>query len=247
MTTLTFPDPHGYADLVTLVRRALRADPEAAVRLHATGHLLRAWVAVLPGTGLFGAGAALGVRGLELAEPAGHTGEVDVVCAAAALADRFARDGVGATRLSVPPATVYAAWSGSLPAHQGWVAAGQLDALDLQAIARAGIEQIATATRANTSAGPAQVGARAVAELRSQVWGRPIPAPAALDPASLDPAGLDPAGLDPAVPDGVVPAGAAFAAYVLGFLPTAGGVVRVLRNGAWVRLSTQAGDVLSRP
>ena len=67
MTDLVFPDQQGYADLATLVRRARQADPDAAVRLQVTGAVLRVWVGVLPGTGLLADGAAVGVRGIELA------------------------------------------------------------------------------------------------------------------------------------------------------------------------------------
>ena len=69
LTELVFPDPQGYADLATLVRRAKQADPGAAVRLQASGGVLRAWVGVLPGSGLLADGAAVGVRGIALAAP----------------------------------------------------------------------------------------------------------------------------------------------------------------------------------
>lgn len=126
MTDLVFPDQQGYADLATLVRRARQADPDAAVRLQVTGAVLRVWVGVLPGTGLLADGAAVGVRGIELAnEDAGgsasEAGALDLVCASAALSDRFAYDGVGASRLSVPPASTYAAWAGALPGGRGVV------------------------------------------------------------------------------------------------------------------------------
>lgn len=124
MTDLVFPDQQGYADLATLVRRARQADPDAAVRLQVTGAVLRVWVGVLPGTGLLADGAAVGVRGIELAnEDAGgsasEAGALDLVCASAALSDRFAYDGVGASRLSVPPASTYAAWAGALRRSRG--------------------------------------------------------------------------------------------------------------------------------
>ena len=133
MTDLVFPDQQGYADLATLVRRARQADPDAAVRLQVTGAVLRVWVGVLPGTGLLADGAAVGVRGIELAnEDAGgsasEAGALDLVCASAALSDRFAYDGVGASRLSVPPASTYAAWAGALPAAAGWSSIGALSA-----------------------------------------------------------------------------------------------------------------------
>ncbi|MGB4809723.1 MAG: hypothetical protein WBP39_09545, partial [Candidatus Phosphoribacter baldrii] len=138
LSELVFPDPQGYADLATLVRRAKQADPGASVRLQASGGVLRVWVGVLPGSGLLADGAAVGVRGIALAAPiAGSTTQpsptetstdLDLVCSAAALLDRFARDGVGATSLTLPTVSTYAAWSGALPATGGWAFAGEVSA-----------------------------------------------------------------------------------------------------------------------
>ena len=104
--SLEFSDPQGYADFVTLVRRARSADPDAAVRLITRGSVLGVWVGVLPGSGLFAAGAAVGHRGFALGAP--MAAGCDVVVSAGALTDRFARDLPGATVLSVPPAAVHA-------------------------------------------------------------------------------------------------------------------------------------------
>ena len=279
LSELVFPDPQGYADLATLVRRAKQADPGAAVRLQASGGVLRAWVGVLPGSGLLADGAAVGVRGIALAAPiAGSTTQpsptetstdLDLVCSAAALLDRFARDGVGATSLTLPTVSTYAAWSGALPATGGWASAGEVTAADLIGAATSGIAEIAEGV------GPAGTvaGARAVEELRRRVWARPVPARAVeatgsgLDrPAEagaargagvdglVESAGMRGAEVDqPArnreAPSAAVdiPAGAAFAAYVLGFLPDERATVRVWRNGRWVRLQTQVGHVVARP
>jgi hypothetical protein len=308
LTELVFPDPQGYADLATLVRRAKQADPGAAVRLQASGGVLRAWVGVLPGSGLLADGAAVGVRGIALAAPitgsttqpsttqpspteTSPTGpstiqpsttersnsgastdldlDLDLVCSAAALLDRFARDGVGATSLTLPTVSTYAAWSGALPATGGWASAGEVSAADLIGAATSGIAEIAEGV------GPAGTvaGARAVEELRRRVWARPVPARAVeatgsgLDrPAEagaargagvdrlVEPVGMRGAEVDePArnreAPSAAVdvPAGAAFAAYVLGFLPDERATVRVWRNGRWVRLQTQVGHVVARP
>ena len=279
LTELVFPDPQGYADLATLVRRAKQADPGASVRLQASGGVLRVWVGVLPGSGLLADGAAVGVRGIALAAPiAGSTTQpsptetstdLDLVCSAAALLDRFARDGVGATSLTLPTVSTYAAWSGALPATGGGASAGEGSAADLIGAATSGIAEIAEGV------GPAGTvaGARAVEELRRRVWARPVPARAVeatgsgLDrPAEagaargagvdrlVEPVGMRGAEVDePArnreAPSAAVdvPAGAAFAAYVLGFLPDERATVRVWRNGRWVRLQTQVGHVVARP
>lgn len=230
MSELVFPDPAGYADVATLVRRARTADPGTAVRLRAQDTTLQVWVGVLPGSGLLADGAAVGVRGGHLAEPA----DLDVVVAAAALTDRFAHDGDGALRLSVPPASVFAPWSGALPGSCGWASIGVTTVAQLDLAAREGISEIASGAR-----GP--VGAFAVDQLRAQVWGRRLPLAAEPDDLA-DPTGpLGPPGA------GELPAAAAFAAYVLGFLR--GGArqrLPVYRQGRWWRLRTPTGHVLVR-
>lgn len=279
LSELVFPDPQGYADLATLVRRAKQADPGAAVRLQASGGVLRAWVGVLPGSGLLADGAAVGVRGIALAAPiAGSTTQpsptetstdLDLVCSAAALLDRFARDGVGATSLTLPTVSTYAAWSGALPATGGWASAGEVSAADLIGAATSGIAEIAEGV------GPAGTvaGARAVEELRRRVWARPVPARAVeatgsgldrlaeagaargagvdglVESAGMRGAEVDQPARNREAPSAAVdiPAGAAFAAYVLGFLPDERATVRVWRNGRWVRLQTQVGHVVARP
>lgn len=279
LSELVFPDPQGYADLATLVRRAKQADPGAAVRLQASGGVLRAWVGVLPGSGLLADGAAVGVRGIALAAPiAGSTTQpsptetstdLDLVCSAAALLDRFARDGVGATSLTLPTVSTYAAWSGALPATGGWASAGEVTAADLIGAATSGIAEIAEGV------GPAGTvaGARAVEELRRRVWARPVPARAVeatgsgldrlaeagaargagverlVESAGMRGAEVDEPARNREAPSAAVdvPAGAAFAAYVLGFLPDERATVRVWRNGRWVRLQTQVGHVVARP
>lgn len=67
---------------------------------------------------------------------------------------------------------------------------------------------------------PDGAGAAAVAALRERVWSRPV--------------------------QDVLPAGAAFAADALGFLGSSTGPALVHRCGAWTRLSTSAGYVLTR-
>jgi len=227
MRELVFPDPSSYADLVTLVRRARTADPDGAVRLHVAGKVLGVWAAALPGTGLFAEGAAIGVRGIELAE----AGALDVVVPSAALADRFARaegtpgsgpgsDGdVGApTRLPVPPAGTHTAWAGALPAGP-WEQLGEVDPTAVLDAASAGIAEIA----AGAGRGPA--GALAVAELRHRVWSRPLTTDA---------------------PGATVPAGAGFAAFALGLVRPTDPPVPVYRCGRWVRLRGVGGHILAR-
>lgn len=234
MTEIVFPDPQGYADLATLVRRARQADPEAAVRLQVAGRVLRVWVGVLPGSGLLADGAAVGVRGIELAGEAkgallqeGRSERTRRGLCRRRAHWRFAHDGVGACRLSVPPASTYAAWAGALPPAAGWSAAGSIPAAALIDAARGGIAEIAPRgsmpTRPGCLPGPGRSSSCGV---------RSGPAPVAVRTGA------------PAVG---IPAGAAFAAYVLGFVPEPTATVRVWVSGRWVRLQTAHGHVLARP
>ncbi len=181
-------DEQGYADLRTFVTRARSLDDEGAMRLQADGTVLAAYVGVLPGRGLMGDGAVVGLRTMRLAEPA----TVDVTVALAAVADRLARD----TRdgLELPPVTVQTAWAAMTPPRGGWEPVGSLDAGALVAAARAGIAEVAQGA-------PSGSGGQAVADLRQRVWGRltetvpPVPAGAAFAAYALgfvDPA--DPTG-----------------------------------------------------
>ncbi len=162
MTTdrrLVLEDEQGYADLRTFVTRARSLDDEGAVRLQADGTVLAAYVGVLPGRGLLGDGAVVGLRTMRLARPA----TVDVTVPLAAVADRLARD--TGTGLEVPPVTVQNAWAAMTPPRGGWEPVGSLTAEELVAAARAGIAEVAEGV-------PAGAGGQAVADLRHRVWGR---------------------------------------------------------------------------
>lgn len=164
--SLAFADVESLLDFGTYASRARVADPDGAIRLVASGTTLAAWAGVLPGTGLTGAGACLGLRVFELAEPS----DLDVTIATAAITDRMARRaatgdvGVG---FPVPPSQVFAAWSGNLPPRSGWEAVEGVTAMTLRQAAKAGIAEIAQGA-------PAGSGAAAVADLRSRVWSRPL-------------------------------------------------------------------------
>lgn len=190
MSTLVFEDAQGYADFATFVARARSLDEDGAMRLQADGDVLAAYVGVLPGRGLLGEGAVVGLRVARLAAPV----RLDTTVALASLTDRLARrpDGVEPTALDVPVAAVQVAWAALTPPRSGWEPVGDLDAGAVEAAARAGIAEVATGA-------PAGSGAHAVADLRQRVWGRltdtqpPVPAGATLAAYRL---GF----LDPAVP-----------------------------------------------
>jgi hypothetical protein len=169
---LVLDDAQGYADLRTFVTRARQLDEDGAVRLQADGTVLAAYVGVLPGRGLMGDGAVVGLRTMRLAVPA----SVETTVALAALADRLARD--TADGLELPPVAVQTAWAALTPPRGGWEPVGSLDAAALLGVARAGIAEVAHGA-------PEGAGGHAVTDLRQRVWGRltdtvpPVPAGAA--------------------------------------------------------------------
>ncbi len=262
--TLEFSDAQGYADFVTLVRRGRSADADAAVRLVTRGAVLGVWAGVLPGSGLFAAGAAVGHRGFALVAPV--TEGCDVVVSAGALTDRFARDLPGATVLSVPPAAVHAPWAGQLPLTGPWEWVGSISESVLAARAAEGIASVAQAV-------PDAVGSAAVDAVRRRIWDAPLPVVLG-DGYGSDSGSGDRS--DPADPVGwSVPTGAAFAASVLGLLPRgsrssgvsgargvgggagagegcAGGAeipqatAQVYRCGRWSRIRLERGHVFAR-
>ncbi|RKT77036.1 hypothetical protein DFJ68_0447 [Terracoccus luteus] len=221
VTTLTFAQPRGLADLATFVARARRVQPDGALRLQTVGSLLVVTVAVLEGQGLLGEGTVLGLRAVPLADAGGHAGadatsgdgELDVTVGFASVADRLARDEAGGG-FSVPPVTVSVAWAGLAPPRGGWEPVGQLSGQEVDDIARQGIAEVAQGT-------PPGAGAQAVETLRRRVWGV----------------------MSETVPP--VRRGLAFGAHVLGFVE-AGGAASVSTHGRWTRLSTPRGHVLVR-
>jgi len=166
---LHFPDAQGLDDLRTYVARAKAADDDGAIRLQASGTTLAAYVGVLPGSGLMGEGAVIGLRAMPLAEAV----EVDTTVSLASVTDRLAR-GDGRT-LSLPPTTVSVGWAAMAPPRSGWERVGSVTADEVYAVAREGISQVA-------SGAPSDAGGQAVAALRRHVWGRlttttpPVPA-----------------------------------------------------------------------
>ena len=156
---LRFPDAQGLDDLRTYVARAKGADDDGAIRLQAMGTTLAAYVGVLPGSGLLGEGAVIGLRTMPLAAPA----EVDTTVSLASVTDRLARE--DGTTLSLPPTTVRVGWAAMAPPRSGWERVGAVSAEDVHAVARQGIAEVA-------SGAPSDAGGPAVAGLRRQVWGR---------------------------------------------------------------------------
>lgn len=169
---IVLDDTEGYADLRTFVTRARSLDDEGSVRLQADGTVLAAYVGVLPGRGLMGDGAVVGLRTMRLVAPV----SVDTTVLLAALADRLARD--TADGLELPPVSAPTAWAALTPPRGGWEPVGSLESAALVDVARAGIAEVAHGA-------PTGSGGQAVTDLRQRVWGRltetvpPVPAGAA--------------------------------------------------------------------
>jgi hypothetical protein len=216
-TTIFLTDSHALSDLQVFLARAARVE-EGSVRLTAANSVLLVYSAVLSRRGLLDSGpTVLGLRTFALTEPI----VLDTVVSVRSVLERIAHlpdsDRVTDAPVSVPVPheTTSVSWAGISPPRGGWEPRGQAQAADLEAAARAGIDEIAAAI-------PVGTGEQIVQRVRSGVWGRP----------------MDGLGDLPGVP-----AGAAFAAFSLGFL-TADEPVRLFQTGSWLRLSTARGHVL---
>ena len=187
--TFRLQDQQSVADLQAYLQRAKRLDIDGLVRLRAFGPILAAYVAPIFAGSLMDSGpTVLGLRTMELAEPA----EVDSLVPIAAMLDRLARidipDWDGRTSLTVElPPTERAPWAGISPPRAGWEAFGTIAEPVLTQLAKDGIEEVR-----NTL--PEAVGGPIAARIRGEIWGRGIQV------------------------DSRIPTGAAFVAAGLGFL-----------------------------
>ena len=165
MNVLVFEESADLEDLASYAARARRLDPDAAMRVVVSTGTLAAYVGVLPGRGLSGAGAVLGLRVSRLAEP----GDLDATVPVSAILDRVARarplPTSGPVSLGVPPVRVFAPWAGVSSPRSGWEPHATIPSAELVATAAAGIAEIAAAGTGLA----AQVEA-----LRARVWGQPL-------------------------------------------------------------------------
>lgn len=161
--TLRFTDARVREDLATYVGRARALDDDGAIRLQSSGMTLAAYVGVLPGRGLMGEGAVIGLRVMPLAEP---VPDLDVVVSLRSVVDRLARRDADPSSVAVPPTTVRAGWAALAPPRSGWEPVGALDPGSLDAAATQGIAEV-------TRGAPEGSGSHAVSALRQAVWGRP--------------------------------------------------------------------------
>lgn len=174
---MRFAEVETLQDLSTYVARARTVDADGAIRLQAQGGVLAAWVQVLPGQGMLGAGLVLGLRVMTLAGD--HA--LDATVPLAAISDRLARRhsiGDVSAELAVPPMRVSPAWAAISPPRSGWEVAGEVTGEVLMAAARDGVEAVAQGT-------PDGAGGAAVATLRQRVWGQKLSADPGAPPAGM--------------------------------------------------------------
>ncbi|GGF39674.1 hypothetical protein [Subtercola lobariae] len=211
-------DALSLGDLKVFLGRAARVGT-GSVRLIGGQGVLAVYASVLAPKGLLDdAPTVLGLRTFAMTD---KTATFDDTVAIRALLDRLALLSVvvngdtGPVEVSLPPSEGLVAWAGISPPRGGWQNVGSVDAAVLEKSAGEGISEVAAAL-------PPDTGEQIVHKVRSQVWGRTIPAierPTA--------------------------AGAAFAAVSLGFLRS-DDPVAVYASGPWTRLSTRRGHVLTR-
>jgi len=227
-TSFVFPEETDLADLIRYLERAQKLDATGAVRFRAYGDVLTIYVApIYGGENLESAPLVLGLRTMELAEPA----EFDVTVEIAAALEKANGNQPEAefslvkklaqveskskpNQVFLPEQLVQVPWSTETPTRTGWEQKGELQQAELTEIARKGVAEV-------TDTLPASVGGPIAARVRAEIWGRAF---------------------DYKFP---IPMGAAFALAGLGFL-TEGEVVPWYVSGDWVRLSSQHGHVLAK-
>lgn len=212
----TLQDGLSLGDLSTYLGRAARVE-DGSVRLIAGGGILAVYVAILYPAGLLDESpTVLGLRTFSLPERE----EFDTVVPVASLLNRIERakteivDDTAPARVALPLSAPSVTWAAISPPRGGWSPLEGPSTATLDAVARAGIDEVATAI-------PTGTGEAIVHKVRSQVWGRP------LDGFAYVPAGA---------------AFAAVSLGFLGENGTES--VKVFETGPWTRLSTPRGHVL---
>ena len=244
-TTLTLPSELDASDLRVFLERAAKLGCEH-VRLIGAGSVLAAYVGVLVPSGLLDtAPTVLGLRIFERSTESDVVGAVgvaasgsesvgdalpplDIVVTIRGMLDRLAH---AELTFALPVGEAGIAWAGVSAPRSGWEPVGLLSASDLEAIARAGIEEIA---------GSNGLGTIIVTRARREVWGRPIFSGA----VAIDSDGGSPGDVSTLLAGTNVGAGAAFAAFGLGFLGE--DAPQLSRSANWTRLTTARGHILVR-
>ncbi|MBX3100221.1 MAG: hypothetical protein KF761_11660 [Salinibacterium sp.] len=171
--SFTLVDSLALGDLHVFLGRALRVE-DGSVRLIAGSGVLAVYVAVLHPIGLLDESpTVLGLRTFALEETHSAAPAVfDVVVPVRSLLMRveglLEAPAVGdpiAVRLPLEVNSV--SWAAISPPRGGWHALDTVDAAVLDAVARAGIEEVAAAI-------PMGTGEQIVHRVRSEIWGRPL-------------------------------------------------------------------------
>jgi hypothetical protein len=170
--SFTFADAQTLEDLQVFLARAARIE-EGSVRMIAGSGVLAAYAAVLYPVGLLDESpTVLGLRTFALIPgPDGEVAEFDVVVPIRSLLTRVENadhEHQGTVTISLPMEVNTVTWAAISPPRGGWVASGVSTGEVLDAAARSGIDEVATAL-------PDGAGEQIVRKVRGEVWGRPIP------------------------------------------------------------------------
>jgi hypothetical protein len=162
-------DSLALGDLTVFLGRAGRVE-DGSVRLIAGSGVLAVYVAVIYPAGLLDESpTVLGLRTFALSEP----DQFDAVVPVASLLDRLTRlqssiaDAAAPVTVGLPMQVNTVTWAAISPPRGGWRQLGEVGSSRLDAVAKAGIDEVAAAV-------PTGTGEQIVHRVRSEVWGRPI-------------------------------------------------------------------------
>ena len=167
--SFTLTDSQSLSDLIVFLSRSGRV-LDGSARLMASEGVLAVYTAIFYPRGLLDASpTVLGLRTYALKTPV----ELDKVVPVRSLLERLkrlestARDLTQPVQVTVPLEVNTVTWAGISPPKGGWEPHGQTPAAVLEAVARAGIDEVATAI-------PEGTGELIVEQVRSEVWGRQV-------------------------------------------------------------------------
>lgn len=169
-SAFTLTDSLAVGDLHVFLGRAMRVD-DSSVRLIADSGVLAVYVSVLHPAGLLDESpTVLGLRTFAISPD----DSFDAVVPVRSLLMRVEVQRDAASNAPQEPVTVSlpaevntVTWAAISPPRGGWIALAPTDSTRLEAAARAGIDEIATAI-------PTGTGEQIVQRVRTEVWGRSI-------------------------------------------------------------------------
>ena len=162
---LSFVSERDVSDLVAYLSAAKKLDENGLVKLRVFGDILAVYVApIFSGSLLSDGPTILGLRTLRLADSA----ELDSAFEISAILERLANlQGSQNLRLSLPPVTQRASWTGITPPRQDWEKIGELAQPQITQWAKDGITE-------STETLPSSVGSSIAAKVRLGIWGRMV-------------------------------------------------------------------------